>query len=728
MKTDLALSHLAVAPGTAGRVQIEVTNTSDVIDGVTAIVDGINPDWVRLERPVVSLFPDSSDQIGLVLDIPADCPAGDYLVIVRIVSTIDIERETAHDFWLTVHPLPGLDLDLRPAIVTGGSEAAIEATIHNTGNSTIEVSVVAIEPTREVDCTVDPATFTIPQGDEAMIDVIMRGPRPWFGEPQIRSIQITATTGDVVVEKMGTFRQKARIPRGLITALILASIVLLWALIFLFVVSELRRGDPPAKVVGADFVTGPENIPLTAIAATVEGKVTASTTGAGVPRITVEALRVTADGSLRPVGSAATDDDGMYSLKSLIPGKYLLRFSADGYSEIWYPSSPSQTGAESVALDPRTVSSGIDVVLTGATGRLLGNITPPPGAPDVPLTVTATLVDGVSNPDDPDALPFSVTIETANGEIDLGGLPTPGTYQVTVTGDGFQTQQFEQTLDGGQASVINTVGIIAANGSITGIVQDRNGTRLGGVFVTARSGDTEFNTITPTAGNVGQFTLSRLVTPETYVLTFAQPGASSTTAALSLSAGENRSGVIAELVSGNGTVTGTIVSATGDALGGITVTVLGDGFTSETSTLTTSGTAGGPGSFTVSGIPVPGNYTVSVSSPTLLTETLGVNLQAAGEQSVGTVTMLAVNGVVRGTVSGPSGGLGGATVVLSDGTQRTRTTTSATNPAGAYAFADTPAGSYTVTVSANGVATKVVLVSVDAGGTTQQNISLTAAG
>lgn len=727
MKTDLAVSHLDVVPGTAGRVHIAITNTTDVIDGVTAIVDGINPDWVRLERPVVSLFPDSTDRIGLVLDIPSDCPAGDYLVIVRIVSTIDTDRETAHDFWLTVHPRPALALDLRPAIVTGGSEATIGATIENTGNSTIDVTVEALEPTREVDCSVDPSSFTIRQGDEALLDVVMRGPRPWFGDPRIRTIQISATAGDVVVEQIGTLRQKARIPRGLITALILAGIVLLWALIFLFVVSELRRGEPPAKAIGSGFVSGPENIPLNAVAATVEGTVTASTTGGGIPRITVEALRVTADGSLQPVGSAATGDDGNYSLKSLIPGTYQLRFSADGYGELWFPAGSNPAGAEPVTLDPRQVRSGTDVVLTGATGRLLGTITPPPGAPNTPLEVTATLVDGATDPNDPDAPPFSVTTQTTTGEIDLSGLPTPGTYQVTVTGAGFQTQQFEQTLDGGQASVINTVSITAADGSITGIVQSPNGTRLGGVFVTARSGDVELNTITPTTGNIGQFTLTGLVTPQTYVLTFALPGASSTTAALSLAAGENRSGVVAELISGSGTVTGVTVSPTGAALGGVNVRVLGDGFTSETSTLTTTGTAGSAGSFSVSGLPVPGNYTISLSSPGLQTETVGVDFQTAGELPVGNVTMLAVDGVIRGTVSGPAGALGSATVVLSDGTQRTRTTTSATNPAGAYAFADTPAGSYTITVSATGLTTKVVLVRVDAGGTTVQDIDLMAA-
>ena len=56
MRTQLALSHVDATPGLTSRIEIEVTNTSTVIEGVTAIVDGINPEWVRLERPVVSLL------------------------------------------------------------------------------------------------------------------------------------------------------------------------------------------------------------------------------------------------------------------------------------------------------------------------------------------------------------------------------------------------------------------------------------------------------------------------------------------------------------------------------------------------------------------------------------------------------------------------------------------------------------------------------------------------
>ncbi len=725
MKTDLELSHLTIEPGRSGRVEIAVTNNADVIDGITAIIDGINPDWIRLDQPLISLFPEASGQLALVFEIPADCPAGDYLVIVRIVSTLDADRQTVHDFWLTVTPAPALALTATPRIVTGGSVARFTATIHNIGNTTADVMVEALEPTREIDCTPDPMSLVIPQEGEAPVEIELRGKRPWFGDPVSRTITVTARTGDVVVDELVTFRQRAKIPRGLLTALILASIVLLWAFIFLFVVSELRRTEPPAKAVGADFLTGPENIPIARVAATIEGSVTATTTGSGIPRITVEALRVTADGTLEPVGSAATGDDGTYSLQSLIPGTYKIRFSSSGYQTVWFDNGGDAATADDVRLDPLEVRDDLNVEMVGDLGELFGQIDVPPDALGTPLTVTATQI--VERDDGSTGGGTVVpSVVTTDGSFTLTGLATPATYLITVAGDGFQTQQFEQTLSGGQATVLNTVQLSAATGTISGTVRDGNLQPLGGVAITARSGDLVIKSVTPTTGNVGQFQIIGLPTPQTYSITFEFPGYTSSTLALSLEAGQNRSGVDARLFGGSGSITGVAVRQDGTAVGGATVKVLGDDTESTTTTLTTGGLGGGPGSFTVTDLPVPGNYAVSITAPGFQTETLSAFFFGGAEQNVGQVVLLPDTSVVRGTVSAGAVGLGEVTITLSDGTERTRTTTSASNPAGSYSFAGIAPGAYTVQFAKAGFVTKVVSLRVEAGVDATVNTSLAA--
>ncbi len=82
----------------------------------------------------------------------------------------------------------------------------------------------------------------MPPGTEVTTIVRLRGPRPWFGQPASRTIVISARSDDVVVEEVVTFNQKPRVPRGVLTFLLLAGIITLWATIFLLVANAARLG------------------------------------------------------------------------------------------------------------------------------------------------------------------------------------------------------------------------------------------------------------------------------------------------------------------------------------------------------------------------------------------------------------------------------------------------------------------------------------------------------
>jgi hypothetical protein len=153
--------------------------------------------------------------------------------------------------------------------------------------------------------------------------------------------------------------------------------------------------------------------------------------------------------------------------------------------------------------------------------------------------------------------------------------------------------------------------------------------------------------------------------------------------------------------------------------------VLGEGITSETTTLTTGGPGGGAGSFTVSGLPVPGDYTLSIEAPGYQTESLRATFLGGAQQDFGAIDLVPTTATIDGRVDAAGGGgLGGVRITLSDGTMRVRTTTSATNPAGAFSFASTPPGAHTMTFEAAGYATKVVLIDVTAGIDQTRNVSL----
>ena len=81
----------------------------------------------------------------------------------------------------------------------------------------------------------------------------------------------------------------------------------------------------------------------------------------------------------------------------------------------------------------------------------------------------------------------------------------------------------------------------------------------------------------------------------------------------------------------------------------------------------------------------------------------------------GTISVGASSGAPTGGAAGAVGvGRGGLNIALSDGTI-TRTTQTATQPAGAYQFAGVTPGTYMMRVSGAGITDYVVMVEVHAG-------------
>ena len=265
---------------------MDVVNTGAVIDGVTARVVGL-PDRHVTSRPaVLPLFPDSAGRLTLTLDLPTGFPAGRHPVTVEVRSRQAETTPGYLDLDLMVPSVAGLAISSRPQVVRAHRTARFVVSVVNRGNTALDVALGAVDPERFVVAQLEPPNLVLPPATAADVLMTLKGPRMFVGTELDRPITVEATAVIVppattptapagvagtrhpdsadLPAAVGTrdgrrarartadrdlpgYQQRPWLTRGLLTALILLSIIALWAAVFLFGLGQVFAGDPQTK-------------------------------------------------------------------------------------------------------------------------------------------------------------------------------------------------------------------------------------------------------------------------------------------------------------------------------------------------------------------------------------------------------------------------------------------------------------------------------------------------
>lgn len=774
MRVTAGTTLVDLAPGSSADVEVDVVNTGRVIDGVTARVIGLTGGHVTTHPPVLALFPESAGRLTLSLELPSAYPAGRHPLTVEVFSRQDEVPAEYVDLDLLVPTRPDFRLAVRPEVVRAHRTGRFVVTATNSGNVPLTVSLAASDPERAVTPRVMPERLLLDAGCSGEVLVEARGPRMIFGAEVDRPIAVTATAvatdagasrtddelrqldqgGEIpndpaalvapeaaepdlpVQTQQLILRQRPWITRGMLTAFILLAIIAVWAAIFLFGLRQVFATDPVTKSAPASFFPtdialqaasdqqADANAPAGALAkdgslpsglgGTIAGTVVAASDGGPVGRILVEALRVRADGTLDTASSAATQADGSFQVAGLFPGGYLMRFSADGFDAVFYPGTPDQAAATPVAAASAEVTAGVNVTISGQPATITGTVDPGEILSPVTTTITVRAVAGAQAGQD-----IATTTTDGTNAYTLPDLPAPAEYQLSFAAEGYQPTVITTRVNGGGQRLQPAVLLTAGPGAISGLVS-ADGAPVGGITVSTTVGGTTITAGTPTTGDVGRFVLGNLPTPATYVLSIGGPGYGSTTEVIDLGPGQQRADLAVTLASGTGQITGQLIDAAGNGVGGATITVGGMTNPPTSSTLT----AGTVGAFTVGGLPAGGTLTLTFTKPGFADTTVPV--QPGGAPL--TVSMSDSLGRISGTVRDPSGApISGATVTATDGKRTwpvTSSSASAGSAAGSYVIAGLPIGDYTLTAQGSTTLPRTALVTVTAGGAATADFTL----
>ncbi|WP_372728284.1 carboxypeptidase regulatory-like domain-containing protein [Nocardioides sp.] len=762
---------LTAEPGATLEVPVDVVNTGDLIDGVTARVIGLPDARVTVTPELLPLFPDGQGQLTLSIEVPTSQPAGMHPLTIEVISHGSGEPSQHVDIDLSVSARPGVRLTRTPQVQRARRSARFELLVENTGNVALDVELATTKEDRRTSTRFTPASMELPPGGRGAGILTVRGPRMFTGSEIDRTVGVDLTARrahsipamdeteqepELVDQAVVRLRQRPLISRGLLTVLILAAIVALWALVFLLGLRQVFAQDAMTKTPavsffpvsasstdgadpGADGATegggaggaGGEAPPgamsksgllPAGVGGAISGTVIATSNDEPVGRILVEAQRKARTGGWISVSSAATQRDGTYVLAGLFPTEYRLKFSAPGFKDLWYPDSPGRAGGEPVAVAAQEEADGKDVVVTGLPGSIAGTVDP--GSALAPFTTR--VVARVLGPTALGGIAAQTTTDAA-GRYTLRNLKAPATYELSFTAEGYRATTVITTVGGGKERLQPSVVLGSGEGQVTGRVTDGK-SPLGNVTVSTTVDGEEVAVITPTVGAVGAFTLGNLPTPGTYVLTFSKPGHGSRTEIVDLDAGTSTALPEVVLRAGTGTVSGTLSDAEGDPVGGAQVTVggalVGGGVSAlagapSTVTLTEGKDAG---AFTLSGLSVPGDYTLTFTLPGYAPTTVPVSLTTRTASEQVKAVLVGRLGRITGQVRSGGEAFVGAVVTATNGTDVITTTSSGAGgalPTGGYVFPGLEPGTYSVTVSTDGHPQVTQLIEVGIGGTTE---------
>lgn len=762
LRVDVDPPTLDIKAGEPAVFVVEVANSDAVIRQIGFGVLGFDRSWVTFEPAVVTLFPEERGFSVVTVTVPEGFPSGGHDVAVEVTDLAEPLSPVVAHAVVTVAANNVISVKVDPPSIDTATHGQYTGTVVNKGNSTLEVTFAVVDPEGLTQSSFAPASLRLGPGAEGITRIDVKGNRPWFGASALRFLTIEANgrlpdvesssaeastaeastaeglavegpaVGDPVVTDvaMVTISHRARIARRSLTLLGLLLAATTFAMVFSLSFGKVAEKTKASEALLKKSLSGSSDGGGGGAASpTGIGGIVASATGAGIDGATVD-LFDTARGPLLALRTTVTDQTGAFRFPGLQPAVYKVRVTAAGFGERWFPQAFGYDESQDIVVEAGATVADLSMVLAGQPASIGGVVLGDRldgGIVTVRLPASALPTTG----GEPTPTEVRTLAIGEGGVFEMTDLPAPATYEVSASAPGLASQPRTIVVQPGQRVDKVTLLLRPGAGVVTGRVVDFTGQPVSGATVVLVSGTARYETITlsgdPTTA--GQFEIRDLAVPATVSLSVASVGYLTASETVELSEQTPRLDRPVTLLPASAALGGTVRGSDGVPLGGISVTVSGGDFKRTTATIS----QGASGRWLITGVPAPGEYTITFSADQFvaLTQAVGVAAGSVGRTDIDVTissAVASVKGVVRelgsatdATLCVPTdsnladcpGRLGGVSVVLT-ATGLERKTFTAHIPTGNFQLDEIPPGPYTITFSRIGSTPQTLFVELSA--------------
>ena len=433
------------------------------------------------------------------------------------------------------------------------------------------------------------------------------------------------------------------------------------------------------------------NIALTASPGQMIGQVFDASTSQSIVGATVTVID--RNGTL--VASAITDSNGSYLIGGLAPGNYVVNASAPGFQN-------GQVGAIVLANTATTINIG----LAAQHGRITGTVSP------AAAEVIVQLYDANN-------VFIASVVADASGNFAFSGL-APGNYTLVASAPSFSSQAVGASVAANETTA-TSITLTPDPATISGRITSTEGQPLTNAVVKVLDSNETVLGIGFTDAD-GNYSVGNLP-PGSLVVTISANGFGNAVGGVTLSPGEEKTGVNFQLQPNPGSISGQITNAaTGEVIASANVLVR----SATDGTVATTAASSPFGNFLIEDIS-PGSYNVVVSAEGFGTSSTGVNVERDQTASA-SLALSPLTGNIAGQIQDEAGNPitgNNIQVKLFDRNQVLLQTVLA-NSDGSFTFFNLPPGNYTINATADRFASSSIGVNVQANETSTATVTLTA--